>query len=277
MRKDRFLHFGTIVGFLLCLTLGGCGTPQAAAVCQAAGVCDEPAPDAERIDVLCDISEGSTCSPGSMGETLDVVLPYAADRPGSTVHVWALGATLGDTRLVAPPLHSEVAGRAGTRARKRHREQFVTSSKGYFMRVMEPVFAAPVHRSPLAEGLAKVALSREEGVRGRVIVLTDGREVSRFGDFECRDLPDVESFLETLQAEGVLSADTLAGVRITFSFVSLGPVAQRRCPATVARARGIEALWRAAAERAGAVGVDFTTGVANPSLIELMASVGRER
>ena len=179
--------------------------------------------------------------------------------------------------MVAAPMRSQSAGTSGTRARERQRDEFVSASKAYFMKAMESVFVAPINRSPLAEGLAKVALSREDGVPGRVIVLTDGREVSRFGDFECRDLPDVESFLETLQGEGVLSADTFTGVRITFSFVNLGPVAERRCPATVARARGIEALWRAAAERAGAVGVDFTTGVANLSSMELMASVGRER
>ena len=51
---------------------------------------------------------------------------------------------------------------------------------------MRPHFGTPARRSPIAEAVTRVALSAApRGVERWIVVISDGLEVSAFGEFEC--------------------------------------------------------------------------------------------
>lgn len=229
----------------------------------AIGLGDAQPLPAEVIDVVVDASDGSPASVATVRETLDIVLPYVAARPGSELRLWALGLELADTRMLAA-VTSTAPKRRGERARALEAERFVNASRALLLQAVAPIFDHPARKqSPIAEGISRVAYSRvPAGMRRRVIVITDARQVGgplKF-DFECaRDLPDAETFVTRLQEQAILAPGTLAQADVQFAYVALTAIPKRGCPVTLARAQRIEQVWRAALTAAGARSVEFTT------------------
>jgi len=265
LRRTFFVVRLSAVAFLLS-ACGGADTPQQhgllGIVTSAIGLNEAARKPAEVLDVVVDASEGSPGSIATVETTVDRALAYAAERPGSEVRVWALGLELSDTRLLAS-VRSAAPKRRGERARKAEAQRFMDASKPLLLQAVRPIFDHPAKKqSPIAEGISRVVYSRT-AMHRLIIVITDGREVSGGPlrvDFECdKKLPDAKTFVATLQKNALLVAHTLDNTDVYFAFVALEAVPKRGCPVTLARARQIELIWRAACGAAGATNVFFTT------------------
>ncbi|HYC90559.1 MAG TPA: hypothetical protein VEO54_15185 [Thermoanaerobaculia bacterium] len=259
----------TLLLFSLALfaACGGEGehTNMLGSLSNAIGLGDAPPLPAEVIDIVIDASDGSPACVATVRGTLDIVLPYVAARPGSELRLWALGVELADTRMLAA-VTSSAPKRRGERARTLEADRFVATSRALLLQAVAPIFDHPAKtQSPIAEGISRVAYSRvPTGRRRLLIVITDAREVSGIGprriDFECqRVLPDAQTWVARLHEDAILSPGTLAHTDVHFAFVALAAIPKRGCPVTLARARRVEELWRAALMAAGATSIAFTT------------------
>jgi hypothetical protein len=240
------------------LVLGACGDNSNVAEWLGAS---DPAPlRPVAIDVLCDPSRGSTCTEATLGEMLAAPLAAAASRPGSIVRVWVQGADVEHTVLVST-LTSGKSRRSGRRAVRDYEERWITTGREEVMRGMRPHFGTHARRSPIAEAVTRVALSAApRGAERWIVVISDGLEVSAFGEFECGRLPSPTNFVRALQREHVLAAGSLAAIHVRMCHLDLSPVDGGRCPMTLSRAAQVRAIWQSAMKAAGARDVELTDG-----------------
>jgi len=265
MSSMKATRYGSIFLLLFCMLMLGCSTASAAelltSMCRGIGACDEPAPAPQDFDIVCDGSYGSTCTQKAVEQTLDVVLARAARRSGSRVRLWGLGSDVADTAILGEQ-QSSAASKRGPKARDAHEARFVLNAREFLLKAAEGFLASPgKRRSPIAEGLSRVAMSPPAGGAQRIVILvTDAREVSSFGDFECAPLPPQAYLLKALGRSKVLTQDSLSRVRVYFTFMTMAPVKGRPCPVTIARATQIRSLWTAALAGAGATAVSFEDG-----------------
>ncbi len=243
---------------LAALLASGCGGDRR--LCEALGFCDPAAPPAITFDIVLDGSEGSTATVDAVRSTSDSVLPLASHRPGSVIRLWWLGATVDETELLTTLTVEQPRSRArkwqATAQRdfvERNVPLLVTAADGHLSRPRPK-------RSPLAEGLTRVAWSTAPTARRVVILVSDGREVSSISDFECRPLPSEELWLQRLHDASLLPDKSLDGVVVHVAFASVPPIADRRCTPSIERETQIRALWVVALTRAGAATVTFHTG-----------------
>lgn len=228
--------------------------------CEWLNACDEPTPPPESVDVVCDTTIGSSCTRETMIRVVDASLQYAIKRPGSRVRAWAIAKTVAETnpvgeREVPPPPHGSA------RAKKAIESKLIETSKEYFMTSMAPAFAAPgIRRSPLFEAVGKVALADSGMLPRRIVIVTDAREVSSLGDFECGLLPSDAGFVKKLHRRRILPVASLTGVSVELAFVQSTAVPARGCPVQLEREMRIRELWRAALLAAGAKEVNVRTG-----------------
>lgn len=260
MRPNRN-DAGLWVMMVLSVTaVAGCSSPQMRTALQALGMVDDDPPPPVVIDLLCDHSRGSSCSQQNLASALNVVLPTAARRPGSTVRLWLQGASFGSTSLAGQRM-VERPPEPGMRAIKAFEHRWTTASLEFFMRAAQPFLEsdAPL-RSPIGEAFGKIALAQvTPGARHQLVVLSDGRQFSELlGDWECSDLPAVDQFIHTLNSKGILAPESFRGACIIFAYFADGEIDGDRCEATMQRATRVRALWRAAlVASAGASEVDF--------------------
>jgi hypothetical protein len=254
------------IALLFALAIPGCHDAHAPAMltagCRSLGLCESPRPAGTTIDLAFDTSLGSSCTPETAHASLSQVLRVLADRPDGVVRVWTQGSELSDTALLAT-VENTAPVRSGTRALRAHRERFLREAEARLDREVAPLFQTPRRRrSPIVETLSRIAMTPSPRGMKRVIVLvTDGREVSGFGDFECDLVPTPRRFLPLLRRRGTLAPGSLANTSVVFTYVTLGPVVGRTCPVTIARATAIENLWRVALTEAGAESVRFERGL----------------
>ena len=246
-----------LVVTLSVLTLAAC-QGESSLILTDLGLSDEPLKPVT-LDLLTDFSEGSSGSLGNVDSTLDRVLPFVAERPGSQVRLWILGSTVGETTLIAS---REVEGskKHSPKARRAYVESFSRTTRELFLTAAEAALRFRQNRSPLLESLTKIGFAGSPGGAQRVIILiTDSREFSNWADFECDNPPETESFLEKLHNESVLSPGSLDGAQIYFSFTTMGEIAKGRCRLTMARSAAIRSLWKSVLTAAGASHVEFST------------------
>jgi hypothetical protein len=240
---------------------GTLASPSVTIACRTLSLCDEPAKPAELWDIVCDHSFGSSCTPQTAPRTLEPVLRRAAARPGSRVRFWVLEPTAAETTMVGEQTaHS--ANRGSDRSRRAQADRFVGAATNYFLAAAGHAFDAPqIRRSPIAESLTRVALADTGGLPRRIVAITDGREVSDLGDFECWPLPTEAQFLALLRKRNILGPGTLARSSVDFAFLESTPVPGRSgCPARVERELRVRALWNAALRAAGAESVRIGSG-----------------
>ncbi|MCM2317623.1 MAG: hypothetical protein NDJ92_20925 [Thermoanaerobaculia bacterium] len=243
---------------LASLFLGGCGNSRN--LCEALGFCDPTPPPAVTFDIVLDGSDGSTATVDAVRSTGEAVLPVAACRPGSVVRLWWLGATVADTELLAS-LTVEPPRSKARKWQTTAQREFVERSVPLLVTATEGHLARPrPKRSPLAEGLTRVAWSSAPTPLRVVVLVSDGREVSRLADFECKPLPSSETWLRLLDNSSLLPEKSFNGVVIHVAFASVPPIADRRCVPSIDRETRIRALWLASLKRAGASRVTFHTG-----------------
>lgn len=230
----------------------------------------EPTPP-EWVDLIIDASPGSSGTLEHVEQTLDVLLPHLASAPGSVLRVIIQGTRGVDATMIGT-VTSTAPTRSNRKAKQAHAKQFVATSRELLLQAIQSTITpTEVPRaSPIVETIGWVALlSRPLGVAAnasrRIVLITDAREVSpAFGDFECGTLPTSAVFLALLRTHDVLHPGVLAGADLHFTFTEPHPVARKKCPAmTVARIKGIQDLWIAAARTAGARGVTFDSAALN--------------
>jgi hypothetical protein len=251
-----------LLTLFLALTLTACGdSPQSgflAGACEILGITDPAAPRRLVVDVICDRSSGSPCTQRNLTETWDAILPALASRPGSQVRLWLQGEDVSSTEIVAKAVVPEFRNHR-PRVRRSEERAWVAFSRNLLLGSTRPVWTSKQPRhSPIAEALTKIAMTEVPVGSDRIVVaLTDGREVSSFGDFECGSLPPKEVFLARLAKGCLLTPVTLSNVRVLFAYIGPTPIDDRRCSVTLERTERIKSLWKEALVRAGASEVRF--------------------
>ncbi len=263
MRSDRRRHAIAIVALVLVVIhSASCGRDTAA---QFGFANDENLP-ATLTDVLCDAGAGSTCTAQTLAVTLNHVLIEAASRPGSIVRLWSMGSNVGETVIIGNAV-SPMNRKRGKASRKRIQDHFVSGSTSALLKAIHPYLVIGCRRrSPIAESIARIIWAAPRTSTKRVIiVISDAREVSTFGDFECGVLPAPNAFVEKLHADQVLAPGSLSGIDVEFVYVSLGAVDGGRCQPTLARDAAVRSLWKAAVTSAGAASFHYETADAAAS------------
>jgi hypothetical protein len=253
-----------VVLILIYMAFAGCGGSRVS-VADWFGATDKPhgAPVTE--DVLCDASSGSSCNARTLQEAVEVALRKAAERPGSAVRVWMQGRALESTRIVAAAQSGSSRG-TGRRARAEYEARWIADESRSIGAMTQSELRKPVHRSPIAESIGVVALAPAVPKSTReLIVITDGMEVSDFGDFECGPLPKPERFTHLLARNRILPSHSLDGVAVRFCHVDLRAIDRGRCPLSLLRASEIRSLWQAALTSAGARPVEIREGGPDPN------------
>lgn len=231
---------------------------DARAACVSSGICDAPAPHRISLDVVCDSSEGSTCTKDAIADTLDITLPAVAERPGSSLRLWAMSGTVDGVVTLGIATSPEFA--PAPRARKREQESFVKAERARLLAASGQAFEHPAAQSPVADTLARVLMAATNDNRS-IVVISDMREFQRGRfDFECGPLPAPADFAKRLEHDGVIGHDAMKGVTVAFSFVGVPAVDKRRCAATIQRARAIESIWRQLVTSAGGTVLVYTDG-----------------
>ena len=239
------------------LSLSGCADVKAA--CISAGICDTPPPARITIDVICDSSLGSTCTKEAIAETLDVTLAALAERPGSTLRLWAMSGTVDGVVTLGNVTSPEVAPAA--RARRRDQEGFVKAAKSRLMLNTDAAFVRPPAQSPIADTIARVLMAAASDERRSVVLISDAREFqSGRYDFECGPLPSPGEFAKRLVRDRVLAADAMKGIGLAFTYVGVPAVDRRRCAATIQRARDIQSIWETVVTSTGGMVLRYTDG-----------------
>jgi hypothetical protein len=252
MTGRRFLA----VLLLLPLLVVGCNSHFA----DWLGATDKAEPPPVTEDYLCDASSGSSCNAETLHEVLDTALRDAAGRPGSIVRVWLQGRKVESTRLIAEVRSTKPRG-TGRRARVEHEAKWIETSLASLTTLADAAIRKPVRRSPIAESIAVVAMAPAAPKSAReIVVVTDGMEVSEFGEFECGPLPKPERFARLLARRDVLPPGSLTGIRVHFVNAGLRPIDRGRCEVSLARAAEIRTLWQTALRAAGAASVEIREG-----------------
>lgn len=287
--RESFFTRRRLRAFALVLGLhgAGCDRDRATAIgaalgatSEAAGLVDRESPPPEAVDVLCDAAAGSTCDRSGFAAVVESAATFANARPGSVLRFWLVGRTAADTSEVgsiAVPLRAE-RSRRHERAEER---RFVESVRAAICPPTRPrLEGLRSEQAPLAESLAKVALTRSPSLPRRVLFLTSGRESSDLGHFACRPLPTLAQWRAILDRRHVLAPGSLAGARVHYALMTGGPASHRDCPPmTVARELHVRELWRTALTHAGAREVTFDTGLPDLAALaaEGMNTAGRGR
>jgi hypothetical protein len=248
-----------------------------AATCESLGLCDRPPKAPEHVAILCDRSTGSTCDRTTLDETVGLVVRRLADRPGSVLTVWMLGPDVATTIPVGEQSIPALK-RAGESALAAHAAKVAKDVRGHLLAATTHGFnEPPTRKSPIAEGITKVAASDAGGLPRRIIILSDAREVGIW-DFECLAVPTRAQFTFVLGRIRALPPGSLAGISIELAHVDGRPIPGRGCAVTLEREAKIRELWTHAFKSAGARHVRIASGPAVlPEIDEPSAAAREER
>ena len=239
--------------------VGVSGCLEATAACVSAGICDAPPDPTVTIDVICDTSSGSTCTPETIDMTLAQTMPLIAQRAGSTLRLWSMSGTVDGVVtlgiVTSPPTVPSL------RARTLKEAAFVKAEKARLLRNASTAFVQPAGQSPIAETMARVLMATSSGERRAIVIISDMRQFeNQRVDFECGNLPSPQDFAKHLIDGHVLTPDAMTGIGVAFSFVGVPPVDGGRCAATIQRAREIEVIWKTAVTTTGGTVLAYTDG-----------------
>lgn len=243
---------------LVTVIASGCDGQRLSSACRVTGVCDPPAPEPVRIDVLLDVSDGSTTTREAVGEILESLLQFSAVRPGSSLHLWELGLDAATTARIGVDVSVDDHARSSPQAPQTGIARFVSANRTLLLDALHPLFSQqPRARSPIAEGLSKISFAATTNHDRLMVVVGDGREYSDLADLECPSSD--QEFLENLREHQVLAPGSLSGVFVVFTLFQLVEVPGHRCESTIAGITMVRQLWSEALGTAGASKVWFTS------------------
>lgn len=226
-----------------------------ARACEGVGVCDPPPLSTIDAAVLIDASPGSSGNAESLTATVERVARAVAPRPGSRLTVWWLGASLEDTRPLAPPvLVPPFVG--GAKRALGEQDRFVRETVAHVRTAAQARLAQrPPMRTPLAAGLTQVAQAAHSDLDERLVVVVSDLRETVVASFECGLLPSLEHWHTLLAKEGALPQNSFQGARVFFAYAVQAPIP--RCPVDLNRQQRLRQLWSVALKGAGAREVEF--------------------
>lgn len=240
---------------------GGCSRGTAAESCEALGMCETPVQPPQIVDVVCHTARGSTCDRQAFEATLTASFDRISSSPGSRLRVWTVGSSVENTVVVAEHVVPPAVQRGSARTREAQARRVTDNAKANILALVGSLLErTPARRSPIAESIAKIALSEGYGLARSIVLVSDGREFSTVADLQCGRLPSDAQFAAQLKRVGVLQPGALDGVEIDFTHFAGTPILDRGCGVSVARDLRLRALWSAALRTAGASRVRITTG-----------------
>jgi hypothetical protein len=240
---------------LMVLTLS---CQQLGSVARKIGIASAEAPPPVDVVLVCDSGVGSNCTSETLRATLDVVLPYAARRPGSRVALWSVGNDPAASREIAR-VTSAAPRRAGIAAQRATQKRFVEESVAAVLIAAAPLFRDRARtQTPLFETITLIGLQPTRFAR-HIIVISDLREETpRTARTECADLPTATALTTHLHERGVLLPHLLTHTTLHLAFINHDAVEGNRCAFDVGRFAQLQTLWESTLHAAGA-DVEITT------------------
>lgn len=238
-----------------CLGLAGCAKVQQTS--ELLGLSDPSTPPIT-INIGCDVSS-SACSPEHLRAVLPMLLPELSARHGSTLRLFVFGNDLSTTRLLVETRSTPPSNltSAGVRA---HASAFAKATEESFLQAMAGSWSQRRTASPIAEGLSGIATYPATGLTFHVL-LTDLRQQSALGSFECAPLPTVDQW----QARTKQVLAPVRGTTVLVAFASpFEPVSDGRCKPSMERYQAIVKLWTSALNAHGAQLHVFADGIPQP-------------
>lgn len=241
---------------VVCLVLAACTTIRQTA--ETIGLTDPSAPPPLTVSIGCDISSVA-CSPEHLRDLLVWLLPAISARPSSVVRLFVLGDDLASTRLVAET-HSMAPPSLAVAVVKSHAAAFVAATQEAFTTAMAGRWSQRRAASPIIEGLGAITTYPANGKKV-VLLLTDLRQESPLGSFECNTLPRIASWQQ--QTKRALAHLTDATVIVAYAS-PLEPVSGGRCRPSNERYDRIVDLWTGALQARGARLTVFADTIPKP-------------
>lgn len=243
-----------LLSFLMAFNTGCEKGSSLRTLAERTAIIDADAPQPVTLDLVIDDGGGSDgASAASLRALLSHVVPGLA--PGSVVRLHAVA----DTVATSKELSRFVITASRQRMRHAvdsHRQKETEALISQFLAAAQPIFKPGVRRSsPIAQAIVRAVLAgNESGGVHHILYVGDARQYSRgdaLGDIdaECSS-PDPDEF--TRRLETIVHPDDLHGVVIHFAGISLTPVENDRCPATIEQYRALQHLWVTSFTRLGA-------------------------
>ncbi|MBI2483479.1 hypothetical protein HYV74_04880 [Candidatus Uhrbacteria bacterium] len=239
------------------------------------GVFDTPPPRPIAIDLIIDVSEGSSGrNIDYHAAAIDALLGAIADAPGSMLRITLQGARALDAAIIGTII-STTPPRRHRRSRAAHRAQFIAAQRARLLPALQSTVAQQRawRNSPIAETASwttqqSLPPSLPPETERHLIILTDALEVSpHYGDFECGPLPTPDRFLRKLQRRGAFAPGSLAATHLVFIFVEPRVAQPPRCPPmTLAHLQQVRTLWETAGATAGAIDITFHSRLMPPPI-----------
>jgi hypothetical protein len=215
-------------------------------------IIDPAPPPPTTLDLVVDEGGGSKGA-SKLRASLSKVVPTLA--PGSVVRLEPVA----DTVATSSELSRFVITAPRQRSRRAiaaHRQKETDALIAQFLTAAQPLFKPGVRRaSPIAQTIVRAVLAgNESGGVHHIIYIGDARQYSKGDalgriDAECSS-PDPEEFTRRLGT--IVHPEDLRGVVIHFAGITLTPVENDRCPATIEQYRALQHLWVTSFTRLGA-------------------------
>ncbi len=246
----------TVVFWLLLSLVSGCDRP----VCSLPFICTqaEPVVLAEPIDVICVASHDSTCTPENLTAALVATL-HAATQRNAHVRLWvstekSAALQVADSTTWHPPR------RGNDNAKAKLRDAWIDGeAKRLTGFAMAELLGKPGCHQQIADGISTVAQSGKRGTKRDIVVVSSGREVSRFADMDC-SIADALKF-QSATALGPFPPQSLQGVTVHFASLTRAQPTRLGCVMTPKKSLAQDAAWlQALVTGAGAAAVTFDSG-----------------
>jgi hypothetical protein len=172
------------------------------------------------------------------------------------VRFWTVGDDASATRIIATVTitGSQVPGRSAAQAHQ-------AKERAAIVAVFDGLVVSVPRRSPLFSSIVRVSQeTTPTGTRHVILLASDLLEHSEIGDCECDD-PTLIQWQARLRAARLFLPGSMTGITIIAIHTGLRPVANQRCPATIAHHDRVRQLWTTMAAAAGATFTAITGDV----------------
>jgi hypothetical protein len=222
-----------------------------------------PAPAAAApVAVVCPVRPYATCTPETLRLSLKEALFYGAAHSAAT-ELWLSRPSEPATLLKSVPPHRPPR-RASARTLEHERAQWIASTADELAALAQPFMQAAAtsrnHGQRLAEAISLVAAAHASAGPRAIVLVSDGRESSRFGSADCSVL-QADKFAPAVGA-ATLPSGTLKDVAVQFWFQTKQQPKVRSCISTPKKEQLLARSWQAAVSAAGGT-ISFHIGTSS--------------
>lgn len=210
------------------------------------------------IAVICTVRPHSTCTPETLRTSLHFVLAHATSL-SIAAELWLSRPNEPATLLKSvTPFKSQ--RRASSRTLEQDRILWISATADDLVALTLPYLQTAVassdHRQRIAEAISLVSSAHATAGARSIVVVTDGRELSRFGDADCK-LLQPNTFVSAVGA--TLPRGSLRHVSVHFWFQTKQQPKLRSCVSTPKKEKILASAWEAAVSAAGGT-ISFSVG-----------------